>query len=93
MKRQYYLNLVIICIIVASLVIFTKAICDDDDTLLDAPPHEGYFYYTDLFRSPLSQSGTLFELQNKDVSLPQIISYLERQEKSPPVNLVIFVTA
>jgi len=85
MKRLYFLNLIIICIIIASLFIFTKAICDDDDTLLDAPPHEGYFYYTDLLRSPLSQSGILFELQNNGVSLRQIISYLERQEKSPPL--------
>jgi len=93
MKRQYYLNSVVICIIIASLFIFTKAICDDDDTLLDAPPHEGYFFRADLLSNPLFQSGILFELQNNPVSIPQIISYLERQEKSPPFNLVIFVTA
>jgi hypothetical protein len=93
MKRLYSLNLIIICVIIVSLFIFTKAICDDDDTLLDTPPHEGYSYYSDLFRSPLSQLGILFELRNNTVPLRQIISYLERQEKSPPVNLVIFVTA
>jgi len=85
MKRQYLLNLIIIYIIIASLSFFTKAICDDDDTLLDAPPYEGHFYYTDLLRSPLSQPGILFELQNNGISLRQIISYLERHEKSPPL--------
>jgi hypothetical protein len=85
MKRQYYLNLVVICIIIASLFIFTKAICDDDDTLLDAPPYEIDFYHADLLRNLLFNSGMLFELQNNAVSIPQIIFYLERQEKSPPL--------
>ena len=85
MKRPYFLKLILICIIIASLFIFTKAICDDEDTLLDAPPHEGCFSYSDLVRSPLPQLGTLFELGDNTIPFRQIISYLERQEKSPPL--------
>lgn len=88
MRRQYYLKLVIICVIISALFIFTKAICDDDDTLLDTPPDEGCFYYADLLRNPLLQSGILLELQNNEVWPLQIISYLERQEKSPPLNYI-----
>ena len=85
MKKLYFSNLIVICIIIASLFIFTKAICDDEDTLLDTPPYEGHFYYSNLFRNPLSQLGILFELRNNTVQLRQITSYLERQEKSPPL--------
>jgi hypothetical protein len=87
MKRLYSLDLVVICIIIVSLFIFTKAICDDEDTLLDTPPYEGYYYYSYLLKSSLSQLGILFELYDSTVLPRQNISYLERQEKSPPLIL------
>ena len=93
MKRRYFLNLIVIFIIIVSLSFFAKAICDDEDTLLNAPPHEGYPDYAVLLSSPLSQSGTLFESQNNGLFLRQISSYLERHEKSPPFGPIISVTA
>ena len=74
------------------MFIFTKAICDDDDTLIDTPPDEVYYYYDALLKNPLSQTGVLFRFSNDTAMLQQIIFYLERQEKSPPLSMptVIF---
>ena len=94
MKNAYFLKLVLICIITTSLFVFTKAICDDEDTLLDTPyENDTYFYYNELLKNALSHTEVLFADRNDAVPLQQIIFYLERQEKSPPVNPVVFVTA
>jgi len=84
MKKHYFINLILICIVTLSLLAFTKAICDDD-TLLNAPPHAGYPYYNELLKISLAQTGVLFEYHDDTLSLQQIILYLERQEKSPPL--------
>lgn len=86
MRRQYYLNLVIVCLTVVSLCIFAKAVFDDDDVLGDVLPQDGYFHYFEWCKNPLLRPGVLFELGTDTVLPPQIIFYLERQEKSPPAN-------
>jgi hypothetical protein len=94
MKKSNFLSLILICVIVASLIIFTKAICEDEDSALDILCNTNdSFRYEELFASILSYSGIFYEYHDIAISPKSIMAYLERHEKSPPVNPVIFVTA
>jgi len=90
MKRAYFISLVLICVIAASSVIFTKALCEDEDPVFDTLCYSSDFSrYDELTANALSQTGLLYEHSNDTLSLQPIILYLERQEKSPPVSPII----
>ena len=94
MKKSNFLNLIIICVIVVSFIIFTKAICEDQDSGFDNLCNANDFIrYEELFDSILSYSGILCEHHDIAISPESIMAYLERYEKSPPTNPAIFVTA
>jgi len=82
MNKFYFLSLVLICIIVASSIIFSKALCEDDGPTFDTPCNTNDFLRNyELFASASFQTGLLCE-QHKDVFvLKPIILFLERQEK------------
>lgn len=87
MKRLYLLILAVICITAVSCVIFTRAFCEDDDPGFDALCNtNGYFRYDELVASALCQTGLLYEQRNDALALQPIILYLEKKEKSPPIN-------
>ena len=94
MKKTDFLRLIFICAIVASIVIFTKAIYDDEDSAFDmlcstADP----FRYEELFAHIMSSTGIFYAHHESAVSSTSIMAYLERHEKSPPVTPQFFVTA
>ncbi len=94
MKKFNSLSLILICAIVASLFIFTKAICEDEDSGFDSLCNANDFIrYEELFASILTCSMALYEHQDIAISPESIMAYLERYEKSPPANPTIFVTA
>ena len=94
MKKSRFLNLILICILVASVIVFTKAICEDEDSVSDILcDANDYFHYRELFAGILVNFGFFYEYQARVVLHKSIMAYLERQEKSPPANSPIFVTA
>ena len=87
MKIKSILSLILICLITASLIIFTKAVCEDDDFIFDSLfDLNDYFRYKDLFTSVLLASAIFYICHNLLVLFKSIITYLARYEKSPPVN-------
>jgi serine protease inhibitor len=94
MKKINFLILVLFCVIAASLVIFTKAICDDEDSAFDMLCNANdSFRFEEIFASILSYRGIFYEHHNVAISPISIMAYLERQEKSPPLAPKIFLTA
>jgi len=93
MKKSNFLSLILICVIVASLIIYTKAICEDEDFAFDVLyKTNDSFRFDEFFASILSCSGILYEYRAIAIAPVSIMAYLERHEKSPPVNPPIFVT-
>ena len=87
MKIKSILSLILICLIAASVVIFTKAICEDDDFIFDSLfDLNDYFRYKELFASVLLASAIFYICYNILVLFKSIITYLARYEKSPPIN-------
>lgn len=94
MKKLCFLSLVLVCVIAVSSIIFTKALCEDDDPIFDMLCNSNdSFLYDELLANALSQTGLLCEQRNDALSLQPIILYLERQEKSPPVNPITSLIA
>jgi len=94
MKKSNFLNLLLICVIIISIIIFTKAICEDEDSGFDSLCNANDFIrYAELFAGILSCSGILYEHQDFGISPESIMAYLARYEKSPPADSAIFVTA
>jgi len=92
MKKPNFLNLILIFILIASVLVFSKAICEDEDSVSDILcDASDYFLYKELFASISSATGFFYEYRNFVISHKSIIAYLERQEKSPPVNSSVSV--
>lgn len=85
MKRLCFIYLSLIVVMTAGLVVFTAAICDDDSGFNDLYSAGGSLKYEELFAHILSQRGVFHEYRDDTLSPQPIISYLARQEKSPPV--------
>jgi hypothetical protein len=89
MKKPYLLSLILICATIASLVIFTRAICDDDDCAFDLLCiNASHFLCDDLFMNVSSQTGSLCKQGVEACPDQPTILYLELQEKSPPIHAV-----
>lgn len=94
MKKTNFLSLILICVIATSLVVFTKAICEDEDFVLAMLCNSSdSFWYEEFLATILSYSGIFYEYQDITIAPKSIMAYLERQEKSPPLNPVIFINA
>jgi len=90
MQKSKFLNFILICILITSVIVFTKAICEDADSVSDILcDANDYFRYRELFASILINSGFFYESYDFVISHKSIIAYLERQEKSPPINSLI----
>jgi hypothetical protein len=86
MKKLYSLYLTLILVIAVSLIIFSRVICDDDDAIFEIACNTNDFSrYEELLVNILSQRGTFYDHHNDTISPQLIISYLARQEKSPPL--------
>jgi hypothetical protein len=85
MKKSNLLSLILICVIAASLIIFTKAICDDEDFAFDMLcSTNDSFRYDEIFANILSYAGIFYGHRDITISPIPIMAYLERHEKSPP---------
>ncbi|GEM_PF-4858196 len=83
MKKTRFFNFILILAIAVSLVIFSRAICDDEASF-DALCNFTLAQHHELFSDIFSQKGVLYADNRAAFSSPQVISYLARQEKSPP---------
>lgn len=93
MKKIYVLSLVLVCIIAVSTIIFAKALCEDDDPVFDSLCNpSNILHYNELVLAALTETGLFYEQHSHAFSLKPIISYLERQEKSPPHIPMAFPT-
>jgi hypothetical protein len=88
MNRIYLLNLIFIVIIALVLIPSLKIIADDEDSSPDTffNSYVAIFSFCELLACVVLVIFRLFFNQERDaLVLAPIISYLERQEKSPPV--------
>ena len=94
MKKTVFLRLIFVCAIAVSLIIFTKAIYDDEDSAFDMLCSAvGSFRYEELLAHMLYSTGIFYAHHESAVPSTSIMAYLERHEKSPPVDPAIFATA
>ena len=90
MNKLKLLNFILICILVVSVVVFTRAICVDEDAGSDILCDiNGYFRYKELFASILANSEFFYGHEDFVISNKPIMTFLARQEKSPPVDPLI----
>jgi hypothetical protein len=86
MKRNYFLRFIVFSVIVLSFFAFLKAVCDDDESTLDLLGQNNYiFSYAALFADDLFNRALYYEHHDNAIVFEPVISYLARQEKSPPV--------
>ena len=90
MKKFNFIFFVLICIIVVSVILFCKAVYEDEDASFDILCNANDLQlYAELFISILLCSG-IFYVDGIISFAPQsVIAYLARHEKSPPENLSI----
>jgi hypothetical protein len=88
MKKRLFLYPVLIVLVAASLVIFARAICDDDINLDMLCNLTEPLRYHELLAGIASQEGTFYGDLDPALAPPSIISYLARHEKSPPSPLL-----
>jgi len=86
MKKINIISLLLIAAIAFTLIFPLKAICEDQESSSDILLCKAdiAFEYLDLFVNGFSYSGRLYSTNQPAVFLDKIISYLERQVKSPP---------
>jgi hypothetical protein len=86
MKQHRYLNLIFVLIIALVLIPSLKLIADDEDSSLSTLfSYFEIFSYWTLLACLLVASRVFLHHQSDSTVPAPIISYLERQEKSPPV--------
>ena len=94
MKKYNIIGIILVCIIVASIILFCKAVYEDDDFIFDIACNTNDFpLYAEFFISILLCFGTLYEYGIISFSSQSVIAYLARHEKSPPINSAFFVLA
>ncbi|HTZ11017.1 MAG TPA: hypothetical protein VMD04_01370 [Candidatus Margulisiibacteriota bacterium] len=85
MKKIHFLSLTLIFVIAISLLLFTKAICEDEDFALGMLCNSNVsFWYEEFLASISSNPGVFYEYQEVSIAPRSIMAYLERHEKSPP---------
>ena len=85
MKRISFLNLILIGVIILTLFAFTKAFCEDEDTVIYGfCENKALLSCYEQLESALLARGIFYEHRAVAVSVVPIILFLERQEKSPP---------
>jgi hypothetical protein len=91
MKKYNFICIILVCIIVVSIILFCKAIYEDDDFIFDISCNtDGLPLYAEFFISILLCFGILYECGIISFSSQSDIAYLARHEKSPPVNPAFF---
>jgi hypothetical protein len=91
MKKFNFLSLILVCVLTAFLIISFKVVFDDEDSVLDIFCNiDGSFRCEEIFASILSPTGIVSEHNDIAISPKSFMAYLERQEKSPPANSMIF---
>jgi hypothetical protein len=89
-KKANFLSFIVIFALAITLVVFTKAIYEDDDAAFDMLcVCTDTFHYDELFASVLSYMGIFYERHNSTISPQSIMAFLERHEKSPPLIIAI----
>jgi len=84
MKKSHFIYLSLAVAMAAGLAVFSIAVCDDDASFDALCSSSGSLGYEELFAHILSQKGAFHEYSDDAISPRLIISYLARQEKSPP---------
>lgn len=94
MKKYNFICIILVCIIVVSIILFCKAVYEDDDFIFDILCNTNDLpLYAGFFISILLCSGILYEHGIISFSSQSVIAYLARHEKSPPINPTFFITA
>ena len=87
MKKYSSLSFLCVCIIAVSVILFCKAVYEDEDSLFETLCNASDLaLYTDFFALILLCSGILYAYRTVSISLQSVIAYLARHEKSPPIN-------
>jgi len=83
MKKRIYFIKITACFVILSLLVFAKAFCDDDDSLVDIlyvrDCSPNYYRLTENGISP-----SIFYQSALRLSSSSIIMFLAQKEKSPP---------
>lgn len=94
MKKYNLTGIVLVCIVVISIMFFCKAVYADDDFIFDILCNTNDLpLYAEFFITILLCFGILYEHETILSFSSSVIAYLARNEKSPPVNSAIFLTA
>lgn len=84
--KVYCLTVIVICVVVVALLLFTKAFCEDDDSFVDVLYiNDGASHYYQMPENVTLQAGIIYEHTPKPNPFSSIIAFLERKEKSPPL--------
>lgn len=93
MKKNIFLKFIIISVISLSFFAFVRTICDNDDPVYDILCiNNDISSYDGLLADALLMKSIFYGYHNDVIHFEPIISYLARQEKSPPLIMpkVIF---
>ena len=86
MKKTYFFKFIIISVIALSLFGFVKTIYDNDEPVYDMLCiNNTISSYVGLLTDTLLMKSAFYEHHNNIIYFEPIISYLARQEKSPPL--------
>ena len=94
MKRNNLIALILVCVITVSIILFCKAVYEDEDSVFDILYNvNDLTQYTELFIGILLYCGIFYDYSINTISQKSVIAYLARHEKSPPGNSLTFKTA
>jgi hypothetical protein len=94
MRKHNSISFILVCIIAVSVILFCKAVYEDEDSLFETLCNTNDLsLYAEFFAFILLCSGILYADRAISLSPQSVIAYLARHEKSPPGNSSILKTA
>jgi hypothetical protein len=89
MGNTYFFKFIILFIISLALFAFVRTIYDNDDPGYDTLCiNNDIFSYGGLFADVLLMKSIFYGYNNDAIYFEPVLSYLARQEKSPPVTIM-----
>lgn len=93
MEKHNSVSFILVCIIAVSVILFCKAVYEDEDSLFETLCNTNDLsLYTEFFAGILLCSGILYAYRTSSLSPQSVIEDLARHEKSPPGNSSILGT-
>lgn len=92
MKKDKFIKIILISVAIFFITFPLRAICDNEEATPDILGRNiDIFFYHKLIHSKNLFFGIFYQQDSKVIFPKSIISYLERQEKSPPAAVRQFV--